>query len=94
MTSLWSSSLSLKGLFEVAAQDKSPGEGTSWLQGHVQGKLLQDAPAMARASAEMYKLADEATQQVRLKCIWPAMAYVRSRPSFWLLLQSSSTVTS
>ena len=68
MAALWSSSLSLQGLFQAAAaQGQGPEQGNIWLKGHVQSRLFQDAPVMARVAAELYRNLDLAAQQVR-KC--------------------------
>ena len=65
MSSLWSSSLSLQGLFQAAVtHQQSPEQGNSWLKGHLQSRLFQDAPAMARVAAELYKNVDQKEQQV------------------------------
>lgn len=63
LATLWSSSLSLQGLFQAAAANR-PEQGNAWLKGHLQSKLFQDAPATARVAAELYKSIDETGQQV------------------------------
>ena len=73
MSALWSSSLSLQGLFQAAAaQGQGPKQGSIWLKGHVQSRLFQDAPVMARVAAEQYRNLDQPAQQVR-KCFLTAL---------------------
>lgn len=64
MSCLWTSCLTLKGLFQAAALGHEAQEGNAWLQSHCSGQLLLEAATMARIAAELYRLVDDQAQQV------------------------------
>ena len=65
MSCLWDSCLSLKGLFQASALKMDPQQGNAWLKSCCSSRLMQEAATMARITAELYKLVDEHSQQVR-----------------------------
>ena len=68
MSCLWTSCLTLKGLFQASALGREAQEGSAWLQSHCSGQLLLEAATMARIAAELYRLVDNQAQQVSISC--------------------------
>jgi len=71
MSCLWTSCLTLTGLFQAPALGLSAEQGNIWLQDQCSGRLMQEAATMARIAAELYRLVDSQAQQVsalRLCC--------------------------
>jgi len=89
MSCLWTSCLTLTGLFQAPALGLSAEHGNIWLRNQCSSRLMQEAATMARIAAELYRLVDSQAQQVsvlRLCCCclgWVQAALtLLSRPSF------------
>ncbi|DBA78919.1 TPA: hypothetical protein ACH3X1_008798 [Trebouxia sp. C0004] len=64
MSCLWTSCLTLTGLFQAPALGLSTEQGNVWLRNQCSSRLLQEAATMARIAAELYRLVDSQAQQV------------------------------
>ncbi|KAL0036123.1 hypothetical protein WJX79_004331 [Trebouxia sp. C0005] len=64
MSCLWTSCLTLTGLFQASALGLSAEQGNIWLRNQCSGRLMQEAATMARIAAELYRLVDSQAQQV------------------------------
>ena len=68
---LLDSTLTLSGLFDVAASGAAASLANSWLQAHLEGCLMRSAASLARTVAEQYRSSAPAHQQVPTAAISP-----------------------